>query len=217
MNTDSSIQHYDVVVIGAGHAGCEAGLAAARAGCSTLVVTPNLDRIGFMPCNPSMGGPGKSQILAEIDALGGAMARVADMTTVQARELNTSKGPAVRAIRVQCDKSLYSLAMKEELERQENLDILQDEATGLRLDTLSASAPTVTGVELRASGPIACDAVIITAGTFLRARMISGESSSAGGRAGEHADTRLSGSLADLGLRLMRFKTGTPMRLDART
>lgn len=217
MHNASSSHHYDVVVIGAGHAGCEAALAAARAGCSTLIVTPNLDRIGFMPCNPSMGGPGKSQILAEIDALGGAMARIADMTTLQARELNTSKGPAVRAIRVQCDKTLYSLAMKEELERQDRLDIIQDEATGLRLDSLSASTPAVTGVDLRASGTVSCDAVIITAGTFLRAKMISGETSTAGGRAGESADTSLSTSLADLGLRLKRFKTGTPMRLDART
>src|SRR5690606_28809758 len=107
--TTNPFSTYDVVVIGAGHAGCEAALAAARAGCRTLVVTPNLDRIGFMPCNPSMGGPGKSQIIAEIDALGGAMGRIADMTAVQARELNTSKGPAVRAVRLQCDKSLYAI------------------------------------------------------------------------------------------------------------
>ena len=208
---------YDVIVIGAGHAGCEAALASARAGCSTLVITPNLDRIGFMPCNPSMGGPGKSQMLAEIDALGGAMARIADMTTVQARELNTSKGPAVRAIRVQCDKTLYSLAMKETLELQENLHLIQDEAIGLHFDGVSSTHPTVTGIELRFSGFIPCDAVIVTAGTFLRARMISGENATAGGRAGEAADTRLSQSLAELGIRLKRFKTGTPPRLDART
>jgi tRNA uridine 5-carboxymethylaminomethyl modification enzyme len=209
--------HYDVVVIGAGHAGCEAALASARAGCSTLVVTPNLDRIGFMPCNPSMGGPGKSQIIAEIDALGGAMARIADMTSLQARELNTSKGPAVRAIRLQCDKSLYALAMKETLEQQENLHLIQDEATGVRIDGVSGTAPSITGVQLRASGSISCDVVIVTAGTFLRARMISGDDSSEGGRAGDSADTRLSTSLANLGLRLKRFKTGTPPRLDART
>lgn len=208
---------YDVVVIGAGHAGCEAALASARAGCKTLVVTPNLDRIGFMPCNPSMGGPGKSQIIAEIDALGGAMGRIADMTSLQARELNTSKGPAVRAIRLQCDKTLYSLAMKETLERQDRLDTVQDSAIGLRIDQLFNGAPTVTGVELLSSGMIRCDAVIVTAGTFLRARMISGETSSAGGRAGDNADQRLSTSLADLGFRLKRFKTGTPPRLDART
>lgn len=208
---------YDVVVIGAGHAGCEAALASARAGCRTLVVTPNLDRIGFMPCNPSIGGPGKTQIVAEIDALGGAMARVADMTSVQARELNTSKGPAVRAIRLQCDKTLYAMSMKEELERQDNLHLIQDEAVGIHVDGLSQSTPVVTGVELRSSGSVEAAAVIVTAGTFLRARMISGENASDGGRAGESADTRLSTSLLDLGLRLKRFKTGTPPRLDART
>lgn len=208
---------YDVVVIGAGHAGCEAALASARAGCRTLVVTPNLDRTGFMPCNPSMGGPGKSQIIAEIDALGGEIARIADMTSLQARELNTSKGPAVRAIRLQCDKMLYSLAMKETLERQQHLDMIQDSAIGLQIDQRSRARPTVTGVELLSSGMVRCDAVIVTAGTFLRARMISGETSSAGGRAGDSADQRLSTSLGDLGLRLKRFKTGTPPRLDART
>lgn len=206
---------YDVVVIGAGHAGSEAALASARMGARTLVITPNLDRIGFMPCNPSMGGPGKSQIIAEIDALGGAMGRIADMTAVQARELNTRKGPAVRAVRLQCDKSLYALAMKETLERQEGLDILQDEAIGLRLEP--GERPRVSGVVLRHSGLVPTRAVIVTAGTFLRARMISGEESTAGGRAGDTPDTRLSTSLLDLGLRLKRFKTGTPPRIDART
>jgi tRNA uridine 5-carboxymethylaminomethyl modification enzyme len=213
--TSNPFSTYDVVVIGAGHAGCEAALAAARAGCRTLVVTPNLDRIGFMPCNPSMGGPGKSQIIAEIDALGGAMGRIADMTAVQARELNTSKGPAVRAVRLQCDKTLYAIAMKEELERQPNLDILQDTAIGLHMDT--SGKPSVSGVELRSSGHVRTGAVIVTAGTFLRARMISGDHTDEGGRAGDSADTQLSSSLADLGLKLKRFKTGTPPRLDART
>jgi tRNA uridine 5-carboxymethylaminomethyl modification enzyme len=215
MTTSSLSAQYDVVVIGAGHAGAEAALAAAGMGSRTLVVTPNLDRIGFMPCNPSIGGPGKSQIVAEIDALGGAMGRVADMTAVQARELNTRKGPAVRAVRLQCDKSLYAIAMKETLERQGNLDILQDEAVGLHLDT--SGRPRVTGVQLRHSGLIATNATVVTAGTFLRARMISGEDATEGGRAGDSADTRLSSSLLDLGLRLKRFKTGTPPRLDARS
>jgi len=204
---------YDVIVIGSGHAGCEAALAAARAGSRTLVITPNLDRTGYMPCNPSIGGPGKSQIVAEVDALGGAMARVADRTAVQARELNTSKGPAVRAIRLQCDKSLYAIAMKEELELQPNLDMLQDEATGL----LIGDNDEVLGIQSRISGEIRAAAVVVTAGTFLRANMISGETRAAGGRAGDAADTRLAGSLLDLGLRLRRFKTGTPPRIDART
>jgi tRNA uridine 5-carboxymethylaminomethyl modification enzyme len=216
-SVQQSTPTYDILVIGAGHAGCEAALAAARAGCSTLVVTPNLDRIGFMPCNPSIGGPGKSQIVAEIDALGGAMARVADMTSVQARELNTSKGPGVRAIRLQCDKSLYAIAMKETLELQDDLYLVQDEAVGIHIDTTSTDHPIITGARLRSTGDVRCAAVIVTAGTFLRARMISGEMQADGGRAGDGADTRLSSSLLDLGLRLKRFKTGTPPRLDARS
>lgn len=207
--------YYDVVVVGAGHAGIEAGLAAARMGARTLMLTPNLDRVGFMPCNPSIGGPAKSQIVTEVDALGGAMAEIADATAMQARLLNTSKGPAVQAIRLQCDKSLYAIAMKERVELQDNLDLVQDEATGIELT--SSDRPQVAGVVLRHGGRVVCNAVVVTAGTFLRARMISGESSLAGGRAGETNDQQLSASLADIGLRLKRFKTGTPPRLDARS
>ena len=200
INVISPSLSYDVIVIGAGHAGTEAALAAARMGARTLMVTPNLDRVGFMPCNPSIGGPAKSQIVAEVDALGGAMAKVADATAMQARLLNTSKGPAVQAIRLQCDKSLYAIAMKEHVELQANLELVQDEAIGLGN-----------------GGEISCQTVVVTAGTFLRARMVSGESSHAGGRAGDSSDTQLATSLADLGLRLKRFKTGTPPRLDARS
>lgn len=206
---------YDVVVIGSGHAGCEAALASARMGCRTLMLSPNLDRIGYMPCNPSIGGPGKSQIVSEVDALGGAMGRVADQTTMQVRQLNTSKGPAVRAIRAQCDKSLYAAVMKQILEEQPGLDIVQDEALELRID--GQSSPQVVGIEARILGNVSATAVVITAGTFLRARMIAGEDRSTGGRAGDAADTRLSGSLVDLGLRLRRFKTGTPPRVDVRS
>ncbi len=208
----SAVQ-YDVVVIGAGHAGTEAALAAARMGARTLVLTPNLARVGFMPCNPSIGGPAKSQIVAEVDALGGAMAEVADATAMQARLLNTSKGPAVQAIRLQCDKSLYAIAMKERIELQPNLDLVQDEAIGVMIS--SGSNPQVTGISLRHGGDIRCSTVVVTAGTFLRARMISGEASNPGGRAGDTSDARLSASLAEFGLRLKRFKTGTPPRLDA--
>lgn len=206
-------KRFDVVVVGAGHAGCEAGLAAARAGCRTLVITPNLDRIGYLPCNPSIGGPGKSQIVAEIDAMGGEMARAADRTALHVRMLNTSKGPAVQAIRSQQDKGLYSLAMKEALEHQPNLAILQDEALGL----LIGANDEVTGISCRASGEISASAVIITAGTFLRAALISGESRTAGARAGDRADSELGRGLHDLGFQLRRLKTGTPPRVDGST
>lgn len=208
---------YHVVVIGAGHAGCEAALAAARSGCSTLVLTPNLDRIGYMPCNPSIGGPGKAHLVAEVDALGGEMARAADRTALQIRRLNTSKGPAVQALRAQADKLLYAAAMKEALETQPNLDLRQDEAIGLMLDRTSADRPRVSGVLTRASGPIGARAVVVTAGTFLRARMIAGEASHAGGRAGDRADSDFAGSLSELGFNLRRLKTGTPPRIDARS
>lgn len=203
-------KRFDVVIVGAGHAGCEAGLAAARAGCQVLVITPNLDRIGYLPCNPSIGGPGKSQIVSEIDAMGGEMAKAADRTSLHIRMLNTSKGPAVQAIRSQQDKGLYSLAMKEALEREPNLTTLQDEAIGLSIGTNDE----IDGVLCRSSGPILAKAVVITAGTFLRAALISGESRIAGARAGDRADADLGRGLHDLGLKLRRLKTGTPPRID---
>lgn len=204
---------FDVVIVGSGHSGCEAGLAAARTGCRTLVITPNLDRVGYMPCNPSIGGPGKSHIVAEVDAMGGAMARVADQTSLHVRMLNTSKGPAVQAKRSQQDKGLYALAMKETLESQANLELLQDEAIGLEI----GSNNEVTGVFCRSSGRIGASAVVITAGTFLRAALISGESRTAGARAGDQADAGLGAGLVDLGFQLRRLKTGTPPRVDGRT
>jgi len=215
--TSSSLPpSFDVIVVGGGHAGCEAALAAARVGCRTLVIANNLDRIGYMPCNPSIGGPGKSQIVSEVDALGGAMAIVADSTAMQVRQLNTSKGPAVRAIRIQCDKSLYAIAMKERLECQENLFILQDEAIELLTDE-GKTDPIVTGVQARTAGIIKARSVVVTTGTFLRATMIAGETRTNGGRSGDAADTRLAGSLGAIGLRVRRFKTGTPPRVDSRS
>jgi tRNA uridine 5-carboxymethylaminomethyl modification enzyme len=199
-------------VIGAGHAGCEAALAAARTGARVLVVTPALDRVGFMPCNPSIGGPGKSHLVAEIDALGGAMGEVADTTALQVRRLNTSKGPAVQATRAQVDKSLYALLMKERLECQDGVALAQDEAIGL-----ATTGGRLSSVHLRARGEIRAGAAVITAGTFLRAAIVAGESRTEGARAGDRADVALSSSLVGLGLRTRRFKTGTPPRVDGRT
>lgn len=204
---------YDVVVIGGGHAGCEAGLAAARTGASVLVVNPNLDRTGYMPCNPSIGGPGKFHLVAEVDAMGGAMARVADATSLHARLLNTSKGPAVQAVRSQQDKSLYAIAMKSTLEMQPGLTLLQDEVTGLVLT--SGDSPRVIGVVCRQRGSIPCRAAVVTTGTFLRAALIAGETRRSGGRAGDHADSSLAAGLASQGFALRRLKTGTPPRIAA--
>lgn len=209
-------EQFDVIVIGAGHAGCEAALASARAGCTTLVLTPNLDRIGFMPCNPSIGGPAKGHLVREVDALGGEMGRAIDRTAIQIRMLNTSKGPAVQAPRAQADKMLYPMAMKEALERQPRLTLRQEAVTDIELVT-AGGRHRVQAVRTDAGNRYLAGAVVVTAGTFLRGRMIAGEWRAAGGRAGDPAATALSASLSDLGIRLRRLKTGTPPRIDARS
>jgi tRNA uridine 5-carboxymethylaminomethyl modification enzyme len=205
---------YDVIVVGTGHAGCEAALAAARIGCRTAIFTLNLDNVALMPCNPSIGGPGKGHLVREIDALGGEMGRNTDRTSVQIRNLNTSKGPAVQALRAQCDKRSYSLAMKLVLEDQEHLDVKQAVVDDLLVESeggvpSAAGIVTSTGVRYRAA------TVILTTGTFLRGRIIVGEQSYPAGRAGEFPADNLSSSLSRCGFRLGRLKTGTPPRIDS--
>ena len=200
---------YDVIVIGAGHAGVEAGLASARLGMNTLLATLSLDNIALMPCNPSVGGPAKGHLVREIDALGGEMGINADKTCIQFRMLNTGKGPAVQALRAQADKKLYQFTMKETCERQENLDVKQ-----LLVDEVIVEDGQVKGVVIETGEIYHARAVIIATGTYLRGRIIIGETTYNAGPNGQRAAMKLYDSLKSIGLRLMRFKTGTPARVD---
>ena len=203
---------FDVVVIGAGHAGCEAALAAARMGAKTALLTMNLDTIGQMSCNPAIGGVAKGQIVREIDALGGEMGRVIDETGIQFRMLNRTKGPAMHSPRAQADKKAYQFAMKLRVEEQANLGVRQEMVEGLVTEE-----GRIAGVRVRGDAVYRARAVIITTGTFLQALMHTGEAKTAGGRAGEGTTNALSQSLTELGFELRRFKTGTPCRLNGRT
>jgi tRNA uridine 5-carboxymethylaminomethyl modification enzyme len=208
---------YEVIVVGAGHAGCEAALASARMGRKTLLLTMNLDSIALMPCNPSLGGPAKGHLIKEIDALGGEIGRNADRTFIQIRLLNTSKGPAVQALRAQCDKQAYRLAMKFVLENQSGLDLKQATITGLLSRRGPDGRTQVVGVLTSNGWCYEAGAIVMTTGTFLNGRLVVGEQTQPGGRAGEGSAPDVTRSLGELGLSTRRFKTGTPPRIDART
>lgn len=203
-----NVGNYDVAVVGAGHAGSEAALAASRLGLKTVAFAINLDSIALMACNPSIGGPGKGHLVREIDALGGQMAINADKTLIQMRMLNTKKGPAVRALRAQLDKRAYSASMKYTLESQENLDIVQEEVVKVLVE-----GDRVSGVVTKTGGVYRAKAVIITTGVYLRGRIVIGDLSYSSGPSGLFPANELSKSLESLGFELGRFKTGTPPRI----
>lgn len=204
--------NYDVIIIGAGHAGVEAALASARMGCNTLLTTLNMDNIAMMPCNPSVGGPAKGHLVREIDALGGEMGVNADKTCIQYRMLNTGKGPAVQALRAQADKKLYQNTMKHTCELQENLDVKQ-----LLIDEILFEDNKVTGVVVETGEVYTCKAVVLASGTYLKGRIIIGENTYDGGPNGQRAAIKLSSCLLKAGVELMCFKTGTPARVDRRS
>lgn len=203
---------YDVIVIGAGHAGCEAGLAAARIGVKTLIITLNLDMVAFMPCNPSIGGPAKGVVVREIDALGGEMGKNIDKTHIQMRMLNTGKGPAVQALRAQADKFQYQHEMKKTLENEPNITLLQG-----KVDQLLVKDGVCYGVATHTGAIYYANTVVLTTGTFLRGEIILGELKYSSGPNNQQPSISLSENLEELGFELVRFKTGTPPRVNGNT
>ena len=203
---------YDIIVIGAGHAGCEAALACARMGLKTLVLTINLDKIALMPCNPAIGGVGKTQLVLELDAMGGQMARAADTAAIQIRLLNRKKGPAVQALRAQIDKKLYEIEMKKVLEQTENLILRQG-----TVNKILFKDGKICGVSIESGTVFSSRAVIITTGTFLRGRIIIGKKDYRAGRMGEYPALNLTDNLREIGFIIDRFQTATPPRVDKRT
>ncbi|MDU7709611.1 MAG: tRNA uridine-5-carboxymethylaminomethyl(34) synthesis enzyme MnmG [Clostridium sp.] len=200
---------YDIAVVGAGHAGCEAALAAARLGFKTVIFTVSVDSIALMPCNPNIGGSSKGHLVREVDALGGEMGKVIDQTFIQSKMLNKSKGPAVHSLRAQADKANYSRTMRQVIQSQKNLDIRQMEVTDIL-----AEESRVTGVQTYSGAIYRCRAVVLCTGTYLKARCIYGEISTYTGPNGLQAANHLTDSLKDLGIKMYRFKTGTPARID---
>ncbi|MDY7045586.1 MULTISPECIES: tRNA uridine-5-carboxymethylaminomethyl(34) synthesis enzyme MnmG [unclassified Virgibacillus] len=204
--------HYDVIVVGAGHAGVEAGLAAAKMGAKTLMLTLNLDMIAFMPCNPSIGGPAKGIVVREIDALGGVMAKVIDKTYIQMRMLNTGKGPAVQALRAQADKPLYIKEMKQIIENERNLTLRQG-----MVDQLIVENGICKGVITETNAAYSAETVIITTGTFMRGKVLMGDLEYESGPNNQRPTIKLSENLEELGFEITRFKTGTPPRVNSHT